>query len=38
MIKLGSCAEIYVDEDVEILVKEGDIVRGGETVIGRIAE
>lgn len=36
MIKLGSCAEIYVDEDVDILVHIGDKLRGGETVIGRI--
>lgn len=35
MIKLGSCAEIYVDEDVDILVQIGDKLRGGETVIGR---
>lgn len=36
MIKFGSCAEIYVRDNVEITVKKGDKVRGGESVIGRI--
>ncbi len=36
MIKFGSCTEIYVQDDVDILVKKGDKVRCGETVIGRI--
>lgn len=36
MIKFGSCAEIYVQDDVEITVKKGDRVRAGESVIGRL--
>ncbi|MFR6643187.1 MAG: phosphatidylserine decarboxylase [Megasphaera sp.] len=36
MIRFGSCAEIYVRDNVEITVKKGDKVRGGESVIGRI--
>lgn len=35
LIKFGSCTEIIVPTDVEILVKKGDKVIGGETVIGR---
>lgn len=38
MIKFGSCAEVYVGDDVEILVQKGDRVRGGETIIGRIVK
>lgn len=38
MIKFGSCAEIYVQDDVEIMVKKGDHVRAGESVIGRVIE
>jgi phosphatidylserine decarboxylase len=36
LIKFGSCTEIIVPYDVDILVKKGDIVRGGVTVIGVI--
>lgn len=36
MIKFGSCTEIVVPPTVEVLVKKGDKVRGGETVIGRL--
>lgn len=36
MIKFGSCTEIFVPKDVEITVKKGDRVVGGETVIGRL--
>ncbi len=37
LIKFGSCTEIVVpDENVEILVKKGDKVIGGESIIGRI--
>lgn len=36
MIKFGSCTEIYVEDNVEITVKKGDRVIGGETVIGRV--
>jgi phosphatidylserine decarboxylase len=36
MIKFASCTEIIVPKTVEIVVKKGDKVRGGETVIGRL--
>lgn len=37
LIKFGSCTEIVVpDESVEVLVKKGDKVIGGESIIGRI--
>ena len=36
LIKFGSCTELIVPRDVEILVKPGQHVKGGETVIGRI--
>jgi phosphatidylserine decarboxylase len=36
MIKFASCTEIIVPKTVEILVKKGDKVKGGETVIGRL--
>lgn len=36
MIKFGSCAEIYVGDDIEVTVEKGQYVRGGETIIGRI--
>lgn len=36
LIKFGSCTEIIVPVHCEILVKKGDKVVGGETVIGRI--
>ena len=36
MIKFGSSTELVVPRDVEILVKKGDKVTGGVTVIGRI--
>ena len=38
MIKFGSCAEVYVGDDVEILVQKGDRVRGGEIIIGKIVK
>jgi phosphatidylserine decarboxylase len=38
MIKFGSCAEIYVGDDVDILVQKGQKVRCGETIIGRIVQ
>lgn len=38
MIKFGSCTELVIPRAVEILVKKGDKVRGGETVIGRLKE
>ncbi len=36
LIKFGSCTEIIVPSDCEILVKKGQKVVGGETVIGRL--
>jgi len=36
LIRFGSCTEIVVPDNVEVLVKKGDKVRGGETVIGKI--
>ena len=36
LIRFGSCTEIVVPDNVEIFVKKGEKVRGGETVIGRI--
>ncbi len=38
LIKFGSCTELIVPETVEILVKKGDRVKGGKTVIGRLKE
>ena len=38
LIKFGSRVEIYMPLDTEILVKLGDHVRGGETIIGRLQE
>ena len=37
MIKFGSCTEIIVPKEVEISVKKGDRVKGGITVIGKVA-
>jgi len=36
LIKFGSCTEIVMPKTVEVLVKKGDRVKGGETVIGRL--
>lgn len=38
MIRFGSCTEVVVPKNVELLVKKGDKVVGGETIIGRIKE
>ena len=38
MIKFGSCTEIVVPMNVEVMVKPGDKVRCGETVLGIIKE
>ena len=38
LIKFGSCTELVMPMNVEICVKKGDKVVGGETVIGRIKE
>ena len=35
LIKFGSCTELIVPETVDILVKKGDKVKGGVSVIGR---
>ena len=36
LIKFGSCTELVVPRNVEVLVKKGDKVRGGESVLGMI--
>ena len=36
LIRFGSCTEIVVPDNVEVLVTKGEKVRGGETVIGKI--
>ena len=36
LIRFGSCTEIVVPDNVEVMVKKGDKVRGGESIIGRI--
>ncbi|MDR2007061.1 MAG: phosphatidylserine decarboxylase family protein [Acidaminococcales bacterium] len=38
MIKFGSSTELIVPQNVRILVKKGDKVKGGVTVMGRIEE
>jgi phosphatidylserine decarboxylase len=38
MIKFASCTEVIVPQNVEILVKKGDKVKGGTTIIGRFVE
>ncbi|MGI5880911.1 MAG: phosphatidylserine decarboxylase family protein [Syntrophomonadaceae bacterium] len=35
LIRFGSCTEIYLPVDTEILVKPGDSVKGGESVIAK---
>lgn len=37
LIKFGSCSEIFVPTNVEIMVSPGDKVRGGVSVIGRVS-
>jgi phosphatidylserine decarboxylase len=36
LIKFGSCTEIYLPSNVQVEVKKGDRVKGGETIIGRV--
>jgi phosphatidylserine decarboxylase len=38
MIKFGSSTELVMPRNVEILVKKGDRVEGGLSVIGRFKE
>lgn len=38
MIKFGSCTEIIMPLNVDVLVKKGDRVCGGKTIIGRLHE
>ena len=38
MIKFGSCTELVVPKNVEILCKKGDKVKGGITIVGRIRD
>ena len=37
LIKFGSCTEIFVPTNVEMMVSPGDKVRGGVSVIGRVS-
>ena len=37
LIKFGSCTEIFLPANVEIMVSSGDKVRGGLSVIGRVS-
>ena len=36
LIKFGSCTELIVPKDVEILVKKKEMVKGGISIIGRV--
>ena len=36
LIRFGSCTEIVMPSSVEVTVKKGDKVRGGESIIGKI--
>jgi phosphatidylserine decarboxylase len=38
LIRFGSCTEVYLPEGVSILVKPGQKVKGGETIIARFCE
>lgn len=38
LIRFGSCTEVVMPAEVEVTVKKGDKVVGGETVIGRIKD
>jgi len=37
LIKFGSCTEIFVPTNVEIMVSPGDKVRGGISIVGRVS-
>lgn len=38
LIRFGSCTEVVMPRSVEIMVKKGDRVVGGETIIGRLQD
>ena len=38
MIKFGSCLEVVMPKNVEINVKVGEKVAGGQTILGRIKD
>ncbi len=38
MIRFGSCLEVVMPQSVDVLVKKGDKVTGGKTIIGRITD
>jgi len=38
LIRFGSCTEIYLPEEVAILVKSGQKVKGGETIIAKFCK
>lgn len=37
LIKFGSCTQLYLPADAQVLVRAGDRVKGGETVVGRLS-
>ena len=38
MIHFGSRAELFLPANVEIVAKVGQMVKGGETIIGKVVE
>ena len=38
MIRVGACVEIGMPAEVEVCVKKGEKVTGGQTVIGRLKD
>jgi phosphatidylserine decarboxylase len=38
LIRFGSCTEVVMPKNVDVIVRKGDKVIGGETIIGRIKE
>lgn len=37
LIRFGSCTHLYLPADASVSVKPGDRVKGGETIVGRLA-
>ncbi|MGI5920494.1 MAG: phosphatidylserine decarboxylase family protein [Syntrophomonadaceae bacterium] len=38
LIRFGSCTELYLPPDVQILIRAGQNIKGGETVIGKFCD
>ena len=38
MIRFGSCLEIVMPANVEVMVQKGDKVVGGKTILGRMKD